>query len=175
MNSMDDKSFGWVLKAEGGYVWDKDDHGGETNLGITIATFNKAKQNKVITSTTIKLLTREDARKIYDAYYWRPSHASEMLFPISLIHFDCAVNCGIKGATRQVRRAVNKLKTRTVDVDAPMCPELIEVINAQSQSAMTKAYFDARLDFYKSLHQDKFINGWTNRLKNLAKFIGFKW
>jgi len=37
-----DAAFAQVMKSEGGYVWDKDDAGGETNLGVTIGAWAAA-------------------------------------------------------------------------------------------------------------------------------------
>ena len=58
-----------VLESEGGYVNDKNDAGGETNLGIS---------KRAYPDLDIKNLTREQAKQLYYQDYWTPSKADQL-------------------------------------------------------------------------------------------------
>ena len=62
-----------VLKHEGGYVNHPADPGGETNFGITWPTLRKGIADGIVdASTTIKSLTRDQAKSLYYVYYYKP-------------------------------------------------------------------------------------------------------
>ena len=95
-----------VLAAEGGYVNDPDDPGGETNLGITARVWQRWCADKGLAVKPMGELTTADVEPVYRARYWDPAQCDRMPWPLSLIHFDCAVNTGIGPAIRQLQRAL---------------------------------------------------------------------
>ena len=80
-----DASMNFVLRHEGGYVWNPNDPGGETNFGIS---------KKSYPNIDIKNLTKEGATEIYRTDYWNPSGAELLSWPLCMIHFDSSVLCG---------------------------------------------------------------------------------
>lgn len=80
-----DQAVAFVLKWEGGYVFDADDPGGETNFGIT---------KKSYPTLDIKNLTAGQARDIYHRDYWLAVGCDSLAYPLDFIAFDTAVNCG---------------------------------------------------------------------------------
>src|SRR5579859_1516070 len=86
-----DQCVDFVLAEEGGYVFDKNDPGGETNFGISKRAFPEL---------NIKATTRDDAKGIYLGHYWTPLRCSEIPQPIALGLFDMAVNSGKERALR---------------------------------------------------------------------------
>ena len=96
-----DAAVNTVLRFEGGYVWNKNDPGGETNFGISKRSYP---------NVDIKALTREKATEIYRIDYWNPSGAENLDWPLCLIHFDSSVLCGI-GAAGQFLKESNKSPT----------------------------------------------------------------
>lgn len=85
---MDDnfhKAVGFVLDREGGYTYDPDDPGGETNWGIS-----KVAHPRV----DIKNLTREGAIAIYRESYWLAMGCDFLPWPLDVVIFDTAVNQG---------------------------------------------------------------------------------
>lgn len=90
-NSDFDRAMAFVFKWEGGYVWDQNDPGGETNFGIS----KNAHPNE-----DIKNLTKERAKQIYFNDYWLASGADKLAWSMALSHFDCAVNCGVSRANQ---------------------------------------------------------------------------
>lgn len=89
MNENFDRCLTFVLKWEGGYSYDKDDPGGETNFGI---------DKRSHPDLDIKNLTLEKAKEIYFREYWIPSSCDKMVWPYDIITFDAAVNLGQKRA-----------------------------------------------------------------------------
>lgn len=79
------KAIEFVLNHEGGYSNDLADPGGETNFGIT---------KKSYPDLDIKNLTKEEAIKIYRQDYWDASGCDVLPWPMDMIIFDTAVNCG---------------------------------------------------------------------------------
>lgn len=93
-----ERAFDIVVGAEGGYVNDPQDPGGETNFGISKRSYP---------TVDIKNLTLPQARDIYLRDYWRKagcdSLASEAM---GILIFDCAVNQGVARA-RQTASIAN--------------------------------------------------------------------
>ncbi len=83
------KAIEFVLKWEGGYIWDKNDPGGETKYGIS----KRFHQN-----LDIKNLTIDQAKEIYYHEYWQPANGDLLLWPLSLCVFNVAVLSGVKKA-----------------------------------------------------------------------------
>ena len=86
-----------VLESEGGYVNDKHDAGGETNLGIS---------KKAYPDLDIKNLTIEHAKQIYYEDYWTPSKAEQLPNQLREVYFDMVVNFGRRGAARVCKKLV---------------------------------------------------------------------
>lgn len=132
----------FVLEHEGGYVWHKDDPGGETNWGITRRTAEWALGHPV----DMKTLTRETAEKIYEMKYW--GQFADLPAGLDLCAFDFGVNAG----PRRAQRIIDRM---------PLLPSL----------ALSIEWFcDQRLDYYKGLkHFDTFGRGWTRRTEECCK------
>ena len=74
-----------IIAKEGGYVFRKDDPGGETNFGIS---------RKAYPKEDIKNLTREKAIELYRRDYWDKLGLESLPAEARLMYFDCAVNQG---------------------------------------------------------------------------------
>ncbi len=86
-----DQAFRFILKHEGGYSNHPEDPGGETKFGIS----KRAYPNLDISS-----LKLHEAKGLYRRDYWNASGADELSFPLDVVHFDTAVNCGIAKANQ---------------------------------------------------------------------------
>jgi lysozyme family protein len=85
----------FISQWEGGFVNHPDDPGGATNMGITIGTLSRWLGRKA-TVEDVKNLTREEANKIYRAYYWEPSGASKAPdYKTALLLMDSGVLHGV--------------------------------------------------------------------------------
>ena len=63
-----------VVAFEGGFVMDPDDHGHETNMGITLTTWKSMGYDKnrdgIIDGEDIRLLTRDDVLMVLRRGFW---------------------------------------------------------------------------------------------------------
>lgn len=73
--------------AEGGYINDPDDPGGETKYGIS---------KKYHPNLDIKNLTLDQAINIYKLEYWDANNLEQMAFPLSVAALDAFVQHGPK-------------------------------------------------------------------------------
>ena len=100
-----------VLAAEGGYVNDPADAGGETRWGVTARVARGAGYHGAMAD-----LPRRVAVDIYRARYWRPVGAEDLvalgLEALAEELFDTAVNCGVSRAGGWLQRGLNALNDR---------------------------------------------------------------
>lgn len=146
------KHIATILHHEGGYVNDPADPGGETNMGISRKAFPKE---------DIKNMTVERASAIYREKYWTPAGCDRLPAHLQGIHFDTAVNCGVKTAIKILQAACG------VNVDGVLGPMTADA----AQSLRLDEYVEERLDYYyrKTIANNrlrKFMKGWTARTKS---------
>lgn len=161
-----------TVKAEGGYVNDPSDKGGETNYGITVAT---ARANGYTGS--MRELPLQTAKDIYrNEYLVKPGFST---FPSAIAAelFDTGVNMGPATATKFLQRAVNALQGSGLAVDGKMGPAtrgaVVTYLNsrANAQDILLKALNCLQGVRYIELveanaSQRRFINGWlANRVE----------
>ena len=122
-----------LLKAEGGWVNNPDDPGGETNFGVTVAV---ARENGF--TGPMRDMTREDATRIYRAVYFdKPGFAQ--VFAVSPAIggelFDTGVNMGVAVASKFLQRCLNALNGKGRDyadlaVDGQLGPSSLAALKA---------------------------------------------
>jgi lysozyme family protein len=171
----------WIYMVEGGYVDDPDDRGGKTNMGITHYTLRAAYDRGIVGYTDVRQLTEEDGEKIYDVMYYQASKASKMEAPLDVVHFDAAVNHGLKNAGRMLQISINDLfENDEVEEDGAVGPAtlaaLSSLIEGVDVEAVINTYLLHRSLFYTRLvnrdrSQMKFFRGWMNRVGKLKSFV----
>lgn len=159
-----DTFFDRLIGNEGGYSNRalSADPGGETNWGITWPKLREAiGAGLVEPETTIKNLTREQAKVIYRALFWDESRLDEMPPAIAFQVFDAAVNHGIPNGIRFLQRAAG------VADDGHIGPVTIAAVASQSVTDILMLFIAARLDFWTSLSTwaDN-GKGWARRAAN---------
>ena len=117
---------------------DPDDPGGETKWGIS---------KKSYPDLDIKNLSEQEAVSIYLKDYWFAAGCDVVAYPMNLVIFDSAVNCGVGTAKKWLQNATT--------------PK--EVIEAR------KAYY-INLAMRKPA-MSKFLKGWLNRIQDLEKLV----
>jgi lysozyme family protein len=180
----------FVSAAEGGANFDvingkpmlkpqsRNDRGGPTVYGITIGALAKAYSQGLVDHSDITKLTKTEANRIYEANYWKPSRADKMPWGLCLVHYDCAVNCGVGGAAKQLQRALNDLaETDVVGIDGVIGPASLTAIERVDWRELTKQYLAVRAFYYnglvaKNASQGVFLKGWLNRLARLKSEVG---
>lgn len=134
------KAFAFAMRWEGGYCNDKDDPGGETKFGICKRDFPHL---------DIKSLTAEQAGEIYRDKYWTPAGCDELLYPLDLIVFDAALNCGAK----QSRGWYDELKEKSPDL--LLARRILYYMRVIKKQPKLK----------------RFMKGWFNRVADLATTV----
>lgn len=133
MNDNFERAIAFVLEQEGGYVNNPADHGGETKYGIS---------KRAYQSLDIGNLTINEAKEIYRRDYWNTVGCDQMEWPLCLVVFDSAVNCG-------VHRAVEWAN------------------NAQTWQDV----LIMRTKHYAGLNQPVFLKGWLRRIVALWEYV----
>lgn len=167
-----DECLAFVLKREGGYVNHPNDKGGATNKGVTQAVYDDYRTRLGKGRLPVSGISSDEVRDIYFIRYWQPSKAGSLPLGMDLCQFDASVNHGIRQAALFLQRALG------VDDDGVVGPKTITAAMADEQAGMVHnvvaCMIDERRDFYWMLverdpTQEVFIDGWLNRLKDLAK------
>jgi lysozyme family protein len=152
-----DEFFTRLIGNEGGYVFNKDDPGGETNWGISKRSYP---------NVDIKNLTREGAKAIYYRDFWQAAQMDQLDPAIAYQCFDAAVNHGISRAKKLLQQAVN------VTVDGVIGAKTIGAVRQMDKNDVLFRYDAFRLMFYADprYFDDrqwlKFGRGWVNRSAN---------
>src|SRR5438105_4862965 len=84
----------YILAEEGGYTNDPKDHGGCTNMGLTLEDCFIYIQSGTTTCEELKRLTVSSAKIIYRALYWNDNLAMIRDRRVATKMFDCMVNIG---------------------------------------------------------------------------------
>lgn len=159
-----------LLRSEGGYVNDPDDAGGATNYGITEKTYHAWLRRHERPLRGVQEITAEEVHAIYWRSYWTPAQCDRLPWPLSLIHFDAAVNCGVGAAAKQLQRALG------VQDDGLIGPLTLSRA-ASAGPRECYRYLLERTFFYRGLArqnptQQKFLaGGWLARLESLYREI----
>ena len=153
------KAFEFVVGAEGGYVNDPHDPGGETKYGISKRSYP---------DVDIANLTEADARNIYWRDYWKPMHCDLFSYPKALCLFDCAVNQGKRNAAKFAQRAV------CVTDDGIIGPRTISAITATRDDLFVREFLREREEHYHKLKTfDRYGKGWLARLEHVRNEVGY--
>ena len=139
-----------VLKNEGGYTWDKADPGGETNFGISKASYP---------NIDIKNLTVEEATAIYLRDFWLFGGIVDQAVANKL--FDSYVN---------MRHAAIKIAQGIVGspVDGAYGPHTEAAINGSLSGFFLGKFRAGLAAYYQAIvahnpSQEKFLAGWLRR------------
>lgn len=150
-----ERAFEIVIGAEGGYVNDPRDPGGETKYGIS---------QRAYPSLDIKALTLEDAQAIYLKDYWQAASCDRLPDGLAIALFDAAVNQGIRPATRMLQRALH------VPEDGILGNLTIAAANAIDPDRLMADFLAERSLHYASLSNfATYGRGWMRRIFHLAR------
>jgi len=144
-----DTAFDRLIGNEGGYTRGAGDPGGETNWGISKASYP---------DVDIHALTREGAKALYKRDFWDRIHADKLASGIAFQVFDFAVNSGIETAIRALQRALGVIDD---GVWGPVTAQR-ELVTPDDQIVMR--FVAERLDWWTSLSTwPSFGRGWARR------------
>lgn len=157
-----------VLKHEGGYVNHPSDRGGATNYGITQRVYDGWRKEQNLPVRDVSLLTQADAVAIYHRLYWMPARCGSLPDAVRAIHFDSAVNHGVKRAGLLLQDAADVFPR-----DGIVGPATIVACAGTYAPLLLARYIAARYRFYGAIIQNDrsqlvFMAGWMRRMQAFA-------
>lgn len=161
-----EKAFEYMLSNEGGYVFDKNDPGGETKYGIS---------KKSYPSLNIKTLTRSEAKQIYYCDYWLKGNFDKISDQIVATQvFDLSVNLGIRASTIVLQRALRSVG-KNVQEDGLMGSQTLLATTDSEPRCLLAAIKSEAAGYYRQIaaknpSQQKFLKGWLNRAYRVILF-----
>jgi lysozyme family protein len=157
-----------LLRFEGGYVDDPTDPGGETNKGVTMATFQQCSHELLgldPTSDNLKALTDAQAGIIYKALYWNKIQGDAIgLQDLANIVCDFYVNAG-GHASKLLQHVLNNMGAHVVE-DGSIGAATMQALAGLDQVQVYRQYKQGRIAYYQALGQrfPQFVKGWLNRV-----------
>lgn len=162
---MTDQAFQLLMRHEGGFSQDPNDHGGATNMGVTIATLS-AYLGRAASVEEVRGLTQDTAKAIYSQFYWNPLNLDQIESPrLQTAIFDQGVLNGTRTAAERIQSVVG------VKVDGEIGPITIKAINQFDVSILTRFVCNMQLRYVSICLNDesqmRFLEGWMRRTHDL--------
>lgn len=169
-----DLALEYTFKNEGSYSDHPSDHGGATSgFGVTIGELAKWRRHPV-SKSDIKNMTAEEAKEIYEAWYWKPLGCDRIVNTgVAICVFDIGIVRGIGVPPKYIQRICNSHGT-TLAIDGHVGPKTLAALNGMIPavfindfSQMAESGFRAIVD--RNPSQGVFLKGWVNRARRLLK------
>lgn len=146
-----------ILRHEGGYVNDKRDPGGETNMGISKRSYP---------NEDIRGMTLARAAMIYRRDYWDRVKGDQLPDGIDLVTFDPAVNSGVSRGAKWLQAALGFPRSGQ---DGKIGPKTVGKAQTTADGvAVIKRACAARMGFLRGLRTwSAFGRGWTRRVASV--------
>jgi lysozyme family protein len=150
-----------LLKSEGGFVNHPADPGGMTNLGVTKKVWEEWR-GQPIDEAEMRALSPEKVAPLYKAKYWDMVQGDKLPSGVDFCVFDCAVNSGVKRASKLLQRAVG------VDDDGVIGRATMTAVEALNPDEVIDRFCAERLTFLEALPTfATFGKGWTTRVSKV--------
>lgn len=156
-----------LLEREGGYVNRKADRGGPTNMGVTQTVFGEWLRSHAMPWRDVKTITRDEAERIYHDLYWKPANCQALPPTVREIHFDAAINHGVRRAAKLLQGAAGAAG------DGVIGSGTLAAVNAMHPDLLYMRYIVSRYHFYTDIvlrdrTQREFIVGWLDRMRGFS-------
>ncbi len=187
-------AYAFTAKAEGGFSDEKNDRGGATGYGVSLAFLTQlaassrdyAKLQELgvvlpVTRESVVSLTAEQARDILKYEFWDKPEFEDFPKRVACCLFDMAVNHGTSRAVKLAQRGYNAtigaFGAKLV-VDGVIGLQTTNALMQESNILLSNI-IEARWAFYEAImkndpSQEVFRNGWRNRCTNLSKYLGLE-
>ena len=158
-----DECLALVLKDEGGWVNNKKDPGGETNLGVTKKTWEKW-TGETIPPGGMKAVTPKDVIPLYRAMYWDAVRGDELPNGVDYALFDFAVNSGPARAIKTLQQILGTTP------DGIFGPKTMAKVMAYPPRDLIDEICEKRLEFLQGLATwSSFGRGWSGRVTRVER------
>ena len=156
-----DTVFPILLKQEGGYVNNRHDPGGMTNLGVTKRVW-EAWTHRPASEADMRALTPAMVAPLYRVQYWQAICGDSLHPALALCVFDFAVNSGPSRAARYLQRLVGA--GQDGHIGPATLAALDKWLTTNSVAKAIKGYQTERRIFYRQLDGFPiFGKGWLRR------------
>jgi lysozyme family protein len=151
----------YLLKHEGGWANVRQDRGGPTMHGITLAV---AQQFGIMTEDDLRNISDADVLRIYRAGYWKFDGVQDQR--VATKAFDLCVNFGDGTEIRMLQGIVGTTQ------DGAYGPATEAAINAMDPDHLIQAISDAAVARYDEIaarnpNDEVFLHGWLARAKDV--------
>jgi lysozyme family protein len=154
-----DQAFHKLLGHEGAYSNHKDDNGGETMWGITVAVARESGYTGAMRDLRV-----DQAKAIYRKSYWDAVRADDLPAAVRYALFDAAVNSGVGQAVRWLQRALD------VADDGLIGPVTLGVASLAEVEPLLRKMLAQRLRFMTNLSDWRtFSKGWARRIADMLE------
>ncbi|MGB8698251.1 MAG: glycosyl hydrolase 108 family protein [Thermosynechococcaceae cyanobacterium] len=164
------KALEFTLPAEGGQVDNPVDPGGRTNKGIIQSVYNHYRSQKGLPNKDVFDISDAEVGEIYFTMYWKPAQCDVMTLPLAVVHFDTAVNFGVRGSIQFLQEALG------LSADGIFGPQTQGHLQSNNNKATAKKMVVGRIAYRhqrvaENPSQEIFLQGWLNRDNGLMQFI----
>jgi lysozyme family protein len=152
-----------VLLSEGGFVNHPSDPGGETNLGVTRATWELWVGHPV-SEKEMRNLTPLMVSPLYKRKYWDACRADELVSGLDYCVFDVAVNSGVGRAVKLLQQSVGATP------DGSFGSITFGLVKQVDPTTLIERYCARRMEFLESLKSfPVFGRGWSRRVAEVKE------
>lgn len=152
------------------YTNRKNDNGGPTKYGITLATWRKVGYDKngdgVLNEEDVKLLTEEDFHRVFKENYWNACKADKIQDQsVANMLVDFAYNSGVNKAVKHLQLVLG------ITADGIIGNKTLYAINKSNGERLFKAFKKDRKAYLKRIavgYQKGFLKGWLRRLSYIT-------
>lgn len=171
----------FILQAEGGYVNNPSDRGGETNKGITWNTWVSFFGDTNASHHRFIVMMSDDWGQIFKKGYWDKCLADTINDQsVANTIADWVWCSGQHFPELDIQKLINTIFNKHLAEDGLFGPATITALNACNQPTLYDSLIERRRQYYHDIvsfaqakgdrSQDIFLNGWLNRIDNLIKY-----
>ena len=153
-----DEALAAVLIHEGGYVNNKLDPGGMTNLGVTKKVWEEW-VGHLVGEKEMRALTPDTVAPMYRKKYWDAVKGDELPTGLDYLMFDFAINAGPGRAIKTMQKAIGTVP------DGAIGPKTMQALKDADQKDLVAKFSMEKELFYKALPTfATFGKGWMRRV-----------
>jgi len=171
----------FILFAEGGYVHNTADKGGETNKGITWNVWTSFYGDTTASYNRFMVMQTDNWSQIFKKGYWDKCLADQISNQrIANTIADWVWCSGQHFPELDTQKLINTIYNKHLSEDGLFGPATITALNESDAATLYESLIDRRKQYCHDIisfsnqkgdhSQDIFLEGWSNRINNLVKY-----